>query len=107
MFGVVGGVGSLRASVIELEAHPLASIKDTVYEPAAKFEIVYGSVIPDAEPLAVPVQERSPLPEPVTTMEPVAVPQLVGSEELDEIVMAGITFIVMSTADEAQPIASV
>ena len=106
IFGVVGGVGSLKASVIEFEEQPLPSINEIVYDPAAKLEMVYGRVIPVAEPEEVPVQLRSPLPVPVTFIDPVAVPHELGSLAVVVILIVGVTLIVISTVDDVHPLGS-
>ena len=80
MTGVVGGLGSFNISVMEFDAQPFPSTKEIVYDPAERLDIVYGSVVPFAEPLLVPVQDKSPVPEPETVINPVEVPHAVGPD---------------------------
>ena len=63
-------------------------------------------MIPVAEPEDVPVQLKSPLPVPVTFIDPVAVPHELGSLAVVVILIVGVTLIVISTVDDVQPLGS-
>ena len=66
--------------------------------------MVYGRVIPVAEPEEVPDQLRSPFPDPVTVIDPVAVPHELGSVEVLAIFTPGVTFIIISTRRDEHPL---
>ena len=79
-----------------------------LYDPAASPVTVYGSAIPLAFPEAVPVQLKSPVPEPATWIEPVAEPHETGSVVVpDAIVGVGTTVIVVIAEVDTHPFPSV
>ena len=66
--------------------------------------MVYGRVIPAAEPEEVPDQLRSPFPDPVTVIDPVEVPHEFGSLEVLAIFTPGVTFIIISARRDEHPL---
>jgi hypothetical protein len=89
---------------MEFDAQPFPSIKEIVYDPAGRFVRVKGSVVPLAEPLIVPVHDKSPVPEPETVINPVEVPHAVGPDwALADMVVAAVTSIVIGDDVEVHP----
>ena len=69
---------------------------------------MYGSEIFVAFPDAVPVQLKSPVPEPDTSMDPVAVPQVEGFEIVPDAIVGVATTLIVVTADvDVHPFPSV
>jgi hypothetical protein len=64
---IIGAPGLFNVVETTVDVQPVALfVKVTLYVPAPREEIVYGSVTPAAEPAAVPVHVTVPVPAPLT-----------------------------------------
>ena len=105
--GVAGAPGSVNVAETVLEAHPFVKLK--LYEPAPSPETVAGNVTPLIIPAAVPVQDKSPVPEPLISTDPSVAEHAVGLDCVPKD-MEGfgltVTFVV-AEAEEVQPLTAV
>jgi hypothetical protein len=72
MVGALGVPGNDKDAFNGKDVQPNASVKVMSYDPSPKLPIVEGSVIAVEFPLVVPVHNKSPVPVPVTSIEPLS-----------------------------------
>ena len=102
--GVAGAPGSVNVAETVLDVQAFVKVK--LYVPAPKPETVTGRVTLVMEPLAVPVQDKSPVAVPEITTLPSVAEQAVGLLCVP-MVMAGVGFtvtLVVADAPEIQPL---
>ena len=78
MVGAAGADGAIKELFTVFEAQPEALVNVMLNDPSLRLEIVAGRVIPVKLPLEVPVQDRSPVPVPVISTEPLSMVHDVG-----------------------------
>ena len=75
--GVAGTDGAVNETGKIVDGHP-ELVKVILYAPTPNPVIVVGKVAPIILPLAAPVHDKSPVPDPVTTIDPSFIEQDVG-----------------------------
>jgi hypothetical protein len=76
--GAAGADGAVNVLLIVFDKQPEALVNVMLNDPSLRPEMVAGSVIPVKLPLDVPAQDRSPVPVPVISTEPLLMVQEVG-----------------------------
>lgn len=109
MIGAAGVPGKDKEVVNGVDVQPSASVNVMSYDPSPKLLIVAGSVIAVKLPDAVPVHDKSPVPVPVTSIEPLSIVHEDGSVNVPAAMTGNgftVTAVPLLAADE-QPAASV
>ena len=78
MVGAAGADGAVNELLIVFDKQPEALVNVMLNDPSLRPEIVVGSVIPVKLPLDVPFHDKSPVPLPVISTEPLSMVQDVG-----------------------------
>jgi hypothetical protein len=71
----VGAKGAVNVPISLVDEHPVAFVNVILYVPPPKLEIVAGKVETGELLLAAPVHDKVPVPDPVTSIDPLFVAQ--------------------------------